>query len=140
MKHIVISLVWLLFVAGCSTDHGDAENAATGSYVAKNGALLINAELSSGKCWRITAFNGGYVFSQYVNVVTSGQYPDLVFSGNDFIFSCSFSDAGRFSANVSGKLPNNVAGGTGFTEISGTYIFNKYNGILDENGDGILDQ
>ena len=56
MKQIVISLVWLLFVAGCSTDHGDAENAATGSYVAKNGALLINAELSSGKCWRINNY------------------------------------------------------------------------------------
>ena len=44
MKQIVISLVWLLFVAGCSTDHGDAENAATGSYVAKNGALDENGD------------------------------------------------------------------------------------------------
>ena len=44
MKQIAISLVWLLFVAGCSTAHGAAENAATGSYVAKNGALDENGD------------------------------------------------------------------------------------------------
>lgn len=133
-------LIGLLFLIGCSSGHDDTDNAPTGSYVGQNDDILVSMELTGGNCRRITAFNDRIVFCQYEKIATSGQYPDLSFSGDDFIISCKFANGSVFSANASGKLPNNVLGGKGYTDISGTYNFKKYDGVLDANGDGILDQ
>lgn len=140
MSKWFIWLVGLLFVAGCSSDSDDKETLPTGHFVASNDALVLSIELADGKCSRLTVFDGGKVFSQTNSpeLTTTGQYPNYTYSGDGFTMACAFSDANRFTAMVAGKLPRLYSGD--YVEVSGTFQFSRYDGVLDANGDGVIDK
>lgn len=137
MKAYLFLVLSVLFALGCSSAHDDNETLPNGHYVARSGSLVISAEVSNGQCQRLTVFKDGSVFSQVANIKTTGQYPNYTYSGDDYTIACMFNGTASFSANVSGKLPILYAGG--YFDVSGTYQFSIYDGVLDKNGDGILD-
>lgn len=139
LKFWLLSFLSAFLMVGCSSAHDDAETLPNGHYIARSSSLLLSMELENGKCWRLTAFENGKVFSQVVTIQTTGQYPNYTYTGDNYTMTCSFTDTSKFTATVTGKLPNNVLGGNGYTEVSGSYQFNKYDGVLDANGDGIID-
>ena len=145
MKKYLIGLLYVLFAAGCSSDGDDKENAPTGNYVASTGALVVSAELSDGECWRVTAFSGGAVFCQLrgMDIATTGDYPNYTYSGNGFTMVCSFATPDKFTANVSGVLPKNAGNNPGVSSdgvtLMGPMQFSRYDGVLDANGDGVID-
>ena len=57
--------------------------------------------------------------------------------------TCNFVDYGKFRANVSGTIPKNISGNPGVSSdgatITGLWQFDRYTGVLDANGDGVLD-
>ena len=144
MKKWSALLVWLLLFAACSSDSNDNETLPTGNYVASNGRLVLSAELTNGKCQRLTAFYGNAVFYQSTGIQTTGEYPNYTYWADTFSLTCNFVDCGKFGANVSGTIPKNISGNTGVSSdgatITGLWQFDRYTGILDANGDGIIDK
>ena len=143
MKKWFALLVWLLLFASCSSDSNDNETLSTGNYVASNGGLVLSAELTNGKCQRLTAFYGNAVFYQSTGIQTTGEYPNYTYWADTFSLICNFVDCGKFRANVSGTIPKNISGNPGVSSdgatITGLWQFDRYTGILDANGDGVLD-
>lgn len=137
MKRYLYFILMVLLACGCSSDGDDNETLPTGQYVARSGSVVLSTELANGNFLRLTAFKDNSVVSQCSNVATTGQYPNLTYSGSGFTLSCKFANTGQFSATLSGNLP------TLYTDkpidLSGTYQFSRYDGVLDANGDGILD-
>lgn len=144
MKKWFALLVWLLLFTACSSDSNDNETLPTGNYVASNGALVLSAELANGKCQRLTAFYGNAVFYQSTIIQTTGDYPKYTYWADTFSLTCNFVDYGKFRANVSGTIPKNISGNPGVSSdgatITGLWQFDRYTGILDANGDGIIDK
>jgi hypothetical protein len=143
MKKWFALLVWLLLFAACSSDSNDNETLPTGNYVASNGGLVLSAELTNGKCQRLTAFYGNAVFYQSTGIQTTGEYPNYTYWADTFSLTCNFVDCGKFRANVSGTIPKNISGNPGVSSdgatITGLWQFDRYTGVLDANGDGVLD-
>jgi len=144
MKKWSALLVWLLLFAACSSDSNDNETLPTGNYVASNGRLVLSAELTNDKCQRLTAFYGNAVFYQSTGIQTTGEYPNYTYWADTFSLTCNFVDCGKFRANVSGTILKNISGNTGVSSdgatITGLWQFDRYTGILDANGDGIIDK
>ncbi len=140
MRKWFVWLTGLLLVAGCSSDSDDKETLPTGHFIASNDAVVLSVELVDGICSRLTAFDDGTVFSQTNSptITTTGQYPNYTYSGDGFTMACAFPDANRFTATVTGKLPRLYSGD--YVEVSGTFQFSRYDGVLDANGDGVIDK
>ena len=138
MKRYLFWLIGLLLLAGCSSDGDDKESTPTGHYTASTGTVTLSVEVANGKCWRVTAFDAGSLVSQLTEISTTGQYPNYTYQGDGLTLTCAFVDANRFDATATGRLQRRFSG-DGYVDISGRYQFARYDGVLDANGDGILD-
>lgn len=135
-KVLVLLMVAFAFIA-CSSDSDSKESNPDGQFVAHNGAILLMAEFDNGKCWRLTGFKDGRVFGQCSVFSTTGQYPNYTCAGDGFSMMCKFVNSDNFDATISGQMPGLY--GSDRSEVAGTYSFSRFSGVLDANGDGVID-
>lgn len=144
MKKIISSLfAALVLCASCSKDENSIVP-ADGQYIADAGDLVAVIVLKNGNCTYFAPFVDGEVFSSWTNVSTSGDYPKYTYKVSGLNITSTFSGVTAFSAVLDGVLVKGQDGvNIGSTRLSfdsSVVQFKLDSRVLDENGDGILDE
>lgn len=134
MKKILLGFVTLILLPACGGDNDEAMEAPLrGQYVAEQGNITASIYFDNGAY--ITIYTDGICNYQDVRTggYSSGNWPDYTYTFTDprsltkLVLRCSFTDAKNFTS-------------TSNSDILPSPLYFRYdNRVLDENGDGILD-
>lgn len=146
-KSIFILLTILFCLAGCSDSSNDIENTPdiTGrQYVFKNDTLIACVTFDNNSHATLQVFNHRSIcFSDLRNCTYSGSYPTVEFDSYEmgyyqFSMTCQFAGESSFSAIVKDNNLTTIWTYRPF-KMPDRMTFNEFNGVLDLNGDGIID-
>ncbi len=146
MQKLITAIILAISIISCSQDEEAAMSAKDGQYLFQNDTCTVNINLESGKMVHIWIFkNNKFVLQQlYQNgISTQGEYPNYIYEvspidgdPNKAIIRASFSSPTTFEATVEGSFgcsSKNIA-------VPLHMTFGRSDKVLDENGDGILDE
>ncbi len=143
MKKILFAILSVFAFTSCSSD--ESETLPTdGQYVAYSDNVVYIMQLQGGNCTYFAPFVNGSVLSSWLNVSTSGEYPNYTYRIDDFTVQAHFDGLDSFTATLAGALKSEIGNGLNVeshyfaTEATGVK-FRLDNTVLDANGDGVLD-
>lgn len=137
-------LITILSMVGCSGSDSD-EDITDRQYVFQNDTLVVSIYFGSGTSAGIQMFNRGKVwFSNLWQCTFSGQYPTVELECHDsgyyhFSMTCTFTSTSSFDAVVKENDLLTIWQYKPF-KVPERMHFNLYNGVLDLNGDGVIDE
>ncbi len=142
---ILISvLVTILSMVGCSGSDSD-EDITDRQYVFQNDTLVVSIYFGSGTSAGMQVFDRGSVcFSNLRQCTFSGQYPTVELECHDsgyyhFSMTCTFTSTSSFDAVVKENDLLTIWQYKPF-KVPERMHFKLYNGVLDLNGDGVIDE
>lgn len=149
MKNGSLILIPLLFtmlsVVGCSGSDSDEKTDVKGrQYIFRNDTLVVSVYFDYGTSAGMQVFNRGSVcFSNLKQCTFSGQYPTIELECHDsgyyhFSMTCTFTSTSSFDAVVKENDLRSIWQYKPF-KVPERMHFNLYNGVLDLNGDGVID-
>lgn len=141
----MLSILMAVFTVVSCSDKEDMPTITGKQYVFKNDTLIASVSFDGGKHASLQVFNRRSIcFSDLRNCTYSGTYPTIEFDSYEmgryqFSMTCQFASASSFSAIVK---DNNLV--TIWTykpfKMPDRMVFNEFNGVLDLNGDGVIDE
>ena len=137
-------LITILSMVVCSGSDSD-EDITDRQYVFQNDTLVVSIYFGSGTSAGIQMFNRGKVwFSNLRQCTFSGQYPTFELECHDsgyyhFSMTCTFTSTSSFDAVVKENDLLTIWQYKPF-KVPERMHFNLYNGVLDLNGDGVIDE
>ena len=143
MKKILFAILAIFVFVSCSSDESELMP-TDGQYVAYTDGVVYVMQLQGGNGIYFAPFINGSVLSSWLNVNTSGEYPNYTYRIDDFVVQAHFDGQDSFTATLAGSLKSEISNGLNTeghyfaTEATGVK-FRLDNTVLDANGDGILD-
>lgn len=145
----VLSMLMAVFaVVSCSGSNDDKEDMPTitgKQYVFKNDTLIASVSFDNSNYASLQVFNRRSIcFSDMRNCTYSGAYPTVEFDSHEmgryqFSMTCQFASASSFSAIVKDNNLVTIWAYKPF-KMPDRMTFNEFNGVLDQNGDGVIDE